>query len=61
MTPYDNFIQEANSVMRDLIVRMSTCPFNNFKNVAAVYLVWQDEHHKLQMAAQNWIIKNDLS
>ena len=54
MNPYHTLVKQSEAVMKSLIANMTICPWSIFKNVAAVYIVWQDEYHKLQMEAQNW-------
>lgn len=55
MTPYSFAIDEARTVMHDLIIKMTECDnMKLFKNIAAVYVVWQHEIGNLQLEELNW-------
>ena len=59
-SPYSKAIQEAREVMADLIRRMTAEEDSKiFKNIAAVYIVWQHEIHNLQLEALNWEMRRD--
>lgn len=58
MTPYTKAIADAQEVMSDLIKLMSVCTdMKLFKNIAAVYVVWQHEKHALQLEELNYLQK----
>jgi hypothetical protein len=55
MNPYQAAIGEAKSVMKWLISLM--CKVEDmklFRNIAAVYIVWQQEISNLENAALDW-------
>lgn len=55
--PYDKHIEEARQILRDLMKRATDEEdMKVFKNIAAVYIVWQHELHQLELAAMAWEI-----
>jgi hypothetical protein len=55
VNPYKAAIGEARSIMQWLISLMSQVnDMKLFKNIAAVYVVWQHEIHNLENAALEW-------
>ena len=53
--PYSFYIKESQSVMKDLIARMNRCEDTKlFRNIAAVYIIWQHETMNLENAALEW-------
>ena len=55
INPYVQKLNEANDVMQDLIKRMSPASdMKLFKNIAAVYVVWQQEAHQISLESLNW-------
>jgi hypothetical protein len=55
LTPYAKAIAETHEVMGRLIQLMTQCQdMKLFKNIAAVYIVWQHERHNLELESLNW-------
>ncbi len=60
-TPYLPVVQEAQDVLKNLMIRMTyESEMKIFKNMASVYVIWQHELQNLQLEELNWRTKNDL-
>lgn len=55
---YDHYILEAKSVMETLMkILQKVEDMKLFKNVMAVYSVWQQELYNIQLAEAEWLTR----
>lgn len=55
MTPFARLVLEAREVLSDLMRRMmATDDTKLFRNIAAVYVIWQHELHTLELESLNY-------
>ncbi len=53
--PYNGSIENARNVMKTLVgLMIEVNDMKLFRNIAAVYIVWQYEVNNLENAALNW-------
>lgn len=59
VTPYYSIILECKEVLANLVKLMIECSdIKLFKNIAAVYIVWQHHTHSLQLEELDWTTRN---
>lgn len=57
-TPYDRYVGEIQEIKAGLIKLMCLEPdLKVFKNIAAVYVVWQHESQDVETERGNWVVK----
>ena len=58
MSPYDKYISEVKDVLTNLIKLMSKpeVDMKLFRNIAAVYVIWQQELQAAQLEALNYSV-----
>jgi len=58
--PYNNVTKEIGKILQDLMQRMiKENDTKVFRNIAAIYIMWQQDLHFCELEGLNWQIENN--